>query len=130
MVQRKEKLLANLELKVMKVVWRLEKATVREVKKALPRYKPLAYTTVLTVMRNLEKKGFLRHDVAERTYVYYPVVSREEAISSMLRNMANRLFDGSAGLLMVHVLESQKLSQEDLRKLKQLITSKQKTAQR
>jgi len=126
MPQKKQRLVTGLELRVMNIVWKLEQATVREVKNALPKRKPLAYTTVLTVMRVLERKGFLRHETMNRTYVYYPTVTREEVMESSLRHLANRLFDGSPELLVVHVLESQELSPDELRRLKQLITSKER----
>ncbi|NQT82979.1 BlaI/MecI/CopY family transcriptional regulator [bacterium] len=130
MGSKKEKLLTNLELKLMEAVWRRGKATVKDVKDALPRRKPLAYSTVLTVMRILERKGFLRHDTINRTYLYYPLVTRDEVIQSMLRNLANRVFDGSAELLMVNILEKEKLSLEELRRLKRLIAAKEKEAQK
>ena len=130
MARTKEKLLTNLELKLMNIVWKLGEATVKDVKNALPRRKPLAYSTVLTVMRILERKGFVRHETDNRTYVYYPIVSRDEVVQSMLQNMANRLFDGSAELLMVNVLEKEDLSLEELRRLKQLIAAKEKEAQK
>ncbi len=130
MPRKVEKVLTNLELKLMKIVWQLGKATVRTVKNALPRRSPLAYSTVLTVMRILERKGFLRHDTVNRTYVYYPVVSRDEAIKSMLRNLADRLFNGSAELLMVNLLQKETLSLDELGRLKELITAKEKEARK
>ncbi len=130
MPRTKEKLLTNLELKLMNIVWKLREARVKDVKNALPRRKPLAYSTVLTVMRILERKGFVRHETDNRTYVYYPIVSRDEVVQSMLRNMANRLFDGSAELLMVNVLEKEDLSLDELRRLKQLIAAKEKEAEK
>ena len=120
--------LTNLELKLMKIVWSLGNATVRDVKNALPRRKPLAYSTVLTVMRILERKGFVRHESMDRTYVYHPVVTREQAIKAMVRNLANRLFDGSAELIMVNILQKEKLTPEELRRLKKLIEEKEKEA--
>ena len=126
MARKKEKLLTDLELRLMSIVWRLGKATVREVKDALPKRKPLAYSTVLTVMRILENKGFLRHETDSRTYVYHPIVTRDEVVRSMLRNLADRVFDGSAELLMVNVLEKEKLSREELKRIKRLIAAKEK----
>jgi predicted transcriptional regulator len=130
MPRKKGKLLTNLELKLMKIVWDKGKATVRDVKNALPRRKPLAYSTVLTVMRILERKGFLRHDTVDRTYVYYPVVTRDEVIRSTLRDLTSRLFGGSAELLMVNILEKETLSPEELKRLKQLIGEMEKQVKR
>ena len=119
-------LLTDLELRLMTIVWEKEKATVREVKDALPKRKPLAYSTVLTVMRNLEWKGYLRHDVHDRTYLYHPVVPRNEVVQSMLRHLANRLFGGSAELLMVNFLQQEELSLDKLSRLKKLIAAKER----
>jgi predicted transcriptional regulator len=110
----------------MNIVWKFGKATVKDVKNALPRRRPLAYSTVLTVMRTLETKGFLRHDTLDRTYLYYPVVTRDEVVRSTLRDLSKRLFDGSPELLVVSVLEKEKWSPEELRRLKQLIAAKEK----
>lgn len=126
MARRKGKLLTNLELRLMNIVWKLGKATVKDVKNGLPRRRTLAYSTVLTVMRILEAKGFVRHDTVNRTYVYYSVVTRDEVIHSTLRNLTDRLFDGSAELLMINVLQKEKLSPAELRRLKQLITAKER----
>jgi predicted transcriptional regulator len=123
-------LLTDLELRLINIVWEKEKATVREVKDALPRRKPLAYSTVLTVMRNLEWKGYLRHEVDERTYVYHPTVPRDEVVHSMLRHLAGRVFGDSAELLMVNFLEREELSLDKLRRLKKLIAAKEKEAKR
>ncbi len=119
-------LLTDLELRLMDIVWQKGNATVREVKEALPKSKPLAYSTVLTVMRNLEWKGFLRHEVDDRTYVYHPEVTRDQVVHSMLQNIANRLFGGSAELLMVKFLEKEELSPDKLRKLRKLIEAKER----
>lgn len=126
MARRNEKLLTNLELRLMNIVWKKGRATVRDVLKALPRRKPLAYSTVLTVMRNLEWKGYLRHDVHDRTYLYHPVVPRNEVVQSMLRHLANRLFGGSAELLMVNFLQQEELSLDKLSRLKKLIAAKER----
>ena len=123
-------LLTDLELRLMNIVWDKETATVREVKDALPKGKPLAYSTVLTVMRNLEWKGYLRHDVHDRTYVYHPTVPRDEVVHSMLRHLAGRLFGGSAELLMVKFLEKEELSLDKLSRLKKLIAAMEKEAKK
>ncbi len=126
MAKKHWNLLTDLELRLMNIVWDKEKATVKDVKDALPRRKPLAYSTVLTVMRNLEWKGYLRHDVDDRTYVYYPIVPRDEVVHSMLRHLAGRLFGGSAEVLMVKFLEKEELSLDKLGSLKKLIAAKEK----
>jgi predicted transcriptional regulator len=126
MTRKKEKLLTNLEMKLMNIVWKLGKATVKDVKKALPRRKPLAYSTVLTMMRILERKEFVRHETADRTYVYYPIVTRDEVIHSTLRHLSDRLLDGSVELLMMNLIEKEKLRPDELARLKRLFEAKER----
>ena len=84
----------------MKVVWELGSATVKDVCNAEPFNKPTAYSTVLTFMRILEKKGVLSHTESGRTYVYTPLLTRKQAIRNHIRDMADRFFDGDpAGLI-------------------------------
>lgn len=128
MAPKQRKLLTNLELKLMKIVWDKGKSTVKEVKDALPRSRPLAYTTVLTVMRILERKGFVRHGAVDRTYVYYPVVTREEVVRSTIRDLVHRLFNGSAELLMANILDKEKLTLNELERLRRLVAEKEKGA--
>ena len=77
-------------------------------------------------MRNLEWKAYVRHEVRDRTYVYEPVVARDEVVRSILGNLANPLFGGSSELLTVNFFEKEKLSLEKLKRLKQLIAEKEK----
>jgi predicted transcriptional regulator len=128
MAQKQPKLLTNLELRLMKIVWDKGKATVKDVKDAVPRRRPLAYTTVLTVMRILERKGFVRHDAVDRTYVYYPVVTREEVVRSTVRDLIHRLFNGSAELLMANILDKEELTLDELERLRRLVTERKNGA--
>lgn len=125
---RKAKTLTELEMHVMSVVWDQGEATVREVKDGLTKRRPLAYTTVMTVMSILEKKGFLKHRVQGRAYVYSPTVRREKVIASALRRMAKTLFDGSPEKVLVAAIENEKLSSEQLLRLKELIEQKEREA--
>ena len=84
--------LGKLELKIMNVVWERGTATVHDVKDALSRGKTPAYTTVLTMMRNLEAKGYLEHEVDGRTFVYQPTLTRATARQSLLSELLERVF--------------------------------------
>jgi BlaI family penicillinase repressor len=128
MNSRKPKTLTELEMHVMSVVWDRGEATVRAVKDALAKRRPLAYTTVMTVMNILEKKGFLKHRVEGRAYVYSPTVKREKVITSALQRMAKTLFDGSPEKVLVAAIENERLSHEQLLRLKELIEQKEKEA--
>ncbi len=130
-MSRKEKrLLTDHQMLLMGVMWEKGRATVQQVKDALPKREALAYSTILTTLRYLEWKGYLDHDVDGRTYVYYPVVAREEVVESTLSNMADRLFRGSAERLMATFLQKQKLSPDKLKKLKELIAQTEKESRK
>ncbi len=117
------KRLHYLELEVMKVVWKLERATVNDVLDRIDR--KLAYTTIATTMRSLEKKGFLSHQVNSRTFVYQPLVQETEITHSMLRDLLERLFDNSAEKLVNTLLEVKQTSPNEHSRLQQLINNYQ-----
>jgi predicted transcriptional regulator len=112
--------LGRLELQIMNVVWDKGKATVHDVKNALSRRKP-AYSTILTMMRKLEAKGYLEHDVDERTYVYRPTISREAVRHGILGDILDRLFEGSASLLLNSLAEQNRISEKEQREIQKLI---------
>ena len=97
----------------MKVVWRLEKATVRDVYEALRDKRPIAYTTVMTMMKILEEKGYLKKTRAERAYVYRPAQPRQQVIGSMVRDFLDRVFDGAAAPLLVQLAKDGRLSKDE-----------------
>ncbi|HEY8550088.1 MAG TPA: BlaI/MecI/CopY family transcriptional regulator [Vicinamibacterales bacterium] len=113
--------LAPQELAVMKVIWRKGSATVRDVYETLRASRPIAYTTVMTTMNILEEKGFLRKTRVDRAYSYKPVRSRQQVVSAMVRDFVNRVFDGAAQPLMLHLAKSEKLTPEERAELKRLI---------
>jgi predicted transcriptional regulator len=101
------------ELAIMKVVWRLEKATVREVYEALRTKRDIAYTTVMTMMKILEEKGYLKKTRIERAYQYRPSQPRHQVIGAMVRDFLDRVFDGAAAPLLVHLAKDGRLSKEE-----------------
>ena len=112
-----------LELEVMKVVWKLTRATVNDVLDNIDR--KLAYTTVATTMKSLEKKGFLSHHVDGRTFVYQPLVKETEITHSMLTDLLERLFDNSAEKLVNTLLEVRQTNPDELNRLQKLINDYQ-----
>ena len=95
----------------MKVVWRLGRATVRDVHAAMPADRPLAYTTVLTMMRTLEGKGFLARDESiGRAHVYTSTRSQRKIIGGLVRDFVERVFDGAAQPLVMHLVNDRRLS--------------------
>jgi predicted transcriptional regulator len=116
--------LTSREMDVMNVLWKLGSGTVSEVQKGLR--DKLAYTTVLTILRTLEKKGHLRHEEEGRAHRYVPLVEKEEAQEGAVRRVTRKLFSGSPELLMAHLLSEKGLSEEQLRRLRALVDERLK----
>ena len=116
--------LTSREMDVMNVLWRLESGTVSEVQKGLS--DQLAYTTVLTILRTLEKKGHLRHQAEGRAHRYVPLVDKAEAQEGAVRRVTRKLFSGSPELLMAHLLNERGLTEEQLQRLHALVEERLK----
>ena len=112
------------ELDVMSVLWDRESATVSEVRERLT--DDLAYTTVLTVLRTLEHKGYVRHTGQGRAHRYHPLVKREAAGRSALRRLVDKVFDGSRELLMTQLVSDKNVGDEELRRLRRLLEARLK----
>jgi BlaI family penicillinase repressor len=113
--------LTEQELEIMKIVWRREKATVRDVYEELLERRKIAYTTVMTMMKILAQKKYLRKSQEERAYVYQPTKPKNQVIKGMVREFVNRVFNGSAEPLLVHLMEDRKLSGKDLEEISRMI---------
>lgn len=118
--------LADREAEIMDVLWEHGPGTVNEVLERLT--DDLAYTTVLTILRNLESKGYVRHDAEGKAHRYSAAVERDAARRSALRAMANKFFKGSTSLLLTHLVEDEKLAPKDLERLRTLITKRTRKA--
>ena len=114
--------LADREAELMEVLWNLGPSTVADVRKAIP--DQLAYTTVLTVLRTLEIKGYVRHEQEGRVHRYAPAVGRDAARRSALKDLAAKFFGGSNELLMTHLVAEQKLSAAEVKRIKRLLSQK------
>jgi len=113
--------LTKQELEIMKIVWARKSATVRDVYEALREQRQIAYTTVMTMMKILEKKKFLKKTQQDRAFVYQPVRPKEQVIRSMVQDFVTRVFDGSAEPLLVHLVKDRHLSEKDVREITRLI---------
>src|SRR3984957_13497172 len=118
--------LTGQELEIMKEVWRLESATVRQVYEALLERRRIAYTTVMTMLNILEHKGFLKKRQEERAYVYRPAQPQKQVMGSMVREFVNRVFNGSAEPLLLHLVEDEHLTEKDLEEIRKSIRSSRK----
>lgn len=118
--------LGDLQLSIMQILWRKAPVTVHEVVAALPEDRKSAYTTVLTVLRNLEKRELVTHDTpdGERMFRYRPIVSVDATRQAALLDLMHRQFDGSPALLLTHLLDRNICSTEDLRVLRRLIDAR------
>jgi BlaI family transcriptional regulator, penicillinase repressor len=112
------------EMDVMNVLWTLGSGTVTEVQERLP--DELAYTTVLTMLRILEKKGHLRHEPDGRAHRYVPLVQKDEAREGALGRVTRKLFSGSPELVMAHLLKERGLTEDQLRRLRDLVDDRLK----
>src|SRR5438132_5565202 len=113
--------LTEQELEIMKVVWQLETATVRQVYETMLEHRKIAYTTVMTMMNILETKGYLKKRQDDRAYVYRPSQPQKQVIREMVREFVNRVFNGSAEPLLVHLVEDQHLTPKDLDEIRRAI---------
>jgi len=97
----------------MKVVWRLEAATVRDVYEQLRATRAIAYTTVLTMMKILEQKGYVKKTRDDRAYVYRAARPRQQVIGGMVREFIDRVFDGASRPMLLHLVKQTKLSEKE-----------------
>jgi predicted transcriptional regulator len=113
--------LTEQELEIMKIVWERDRATVRDVYESLLERRKIAYTTVMTMMNILEQKKYLRKSAEDRAYIYRPAKPKKQVIQGMVREFVDRVFNGSAEPLLVHLIEDRKLSNKDLDELRRMI---------
>jgi len=111
--------LTDRELDVMSILWHLGSGTVGEVRERIA--DDLAYTSVLWVLQTLEEKGFLRHEQEGRAYRYYPLIKPEDAGGSALSHILDKVFQGSAELLLAQLVAQRKLSPKELGRMRDLL---------
>ena len=109
------------ELAMMKVVWRLKDVSVRKVYETLRERRPVAYTTVMTMMNTLEGKGYLKKELDGRAFRYRPAVPERRVVTRMVKEFVERVFDGSTAPLLAHLVTSTELSDEEREELRRLI---------
>lgn len=112
------------QLEIMKEVWRLEEATVRDVYEALRTKRSIAYTTVMTMMKTMEARGHLRKRVEGRAFVYQAVEPKSSALRRIVGDFLDKVFNGAAEPLLAHLVQEKRLSQKDLDKVARMIRSK------
>jgi BlaI family penicillinase repressor len=113
--------LTEQELEIMKVIWERDRATVRDVYESLLERRKIAYTTVMTMMNILEQKKYLRKSAEDRAYIYRPAKPKKQVIKGMVREFVDRVFNGSAEPLLVHLIEDRKLTNKELDEIARMI---------
>jgi predicted transcriptional regulator len=123
----KSETLTGQELEIMKMIWPLGRATVRDIYERLRDRRGIAYTTVQTMMNILEAKGHLRKQPGDRAQVYVPVRPQQAVVKSMVREFVDRVFDGSARPLLVHLVKEKGLNDRERRALQKLLDKAEET---
>jgi predicted transcriptional regulator len=121
MARKKSPTLTEAELRVMEVIWAKGSATVNQVVSEVRDQQILAYTTVMTCLRILEEKGYVRHTKEGRAFVYHPVIAKVEARRNAVRFLVSRFFNDSPELLVLNILEHERIEPQELERLEKMI---------
>ena len=121
MARKQSPALTDAEAQVMAVLWRLKTASVSDVVGAMSETRAVTYSTVQTMLRILETKGYVTHDKVARAFVFRPVIDERQARRRALRHLVSRLFEGSHSLLVLNVLEDEEIDAKERKRLRKLI---------
>ena len=113
--------LGRVQLRIMRVLWGKGQASAREITETLNADEPIAHSTVQTLLRQLEAKKAVAHRREERTFVFRPLVEEASVARTEIRGLTERLFGGSPGGLVAHLLKEERISPEELKEIKRLI---------
>lgn len=113
--------LGRVQLLIMQVLWERGRATAREITDAINAGEPIAHSTVQTLLRGLEEKGAVSHEAQDRTFVFFPLVKEHEFQQSATRDLVERVFGGSVGSLVAHLLKNEDVSREEIEEIRKLI---------
>jgi predicted transcriptional regulator len=121
MARRRSPSLTDAEARVMSVLWLRGTASVGDVVAALKKRRTVSYSTVQTILRILEDKGYVAHEKVARAFIYHPRVDERRARQRALKHLVSRLFNGSPSLLVLNVLEDEQIGAEELSRVKKFI---------
>jgi BlaI family transcriptional regulator, penicillinase repressor len=121
--------LTEAELRIMQVLWQKGPGTVQQVLDALPGESPLAYNTILTTIRILERKGYVGHSKDGRAHIFMPLVAQEEASRSEISHLASRFFSNSHEDLVLNILEDRGIDPKELQRLRKMLERTDEPAQ-
>jgi BlaI family penicillinase repressor len=125
MTKRQLRTISPAETEILRLVWQRGAATVQQVCDSLPRERDIAYATVQTLLRRLEKKRYLKHRTDGKAHVFYPAAKREDVITRSVNDFLGRLFGGDPIPLMHYLAEHGRITAEDIEALKRLIQEKE-----
>ena len=118
--------LGKVQLRIMQILWSRGRATAREITDELAREGEIAHSTVQTLLRKMEAKSAIRHEVEDRTFVFYPVYREQEVTQSAAQDLLERVFHGSVYGLVSHLLKQERVSKDELARLRRLIDEEEK----
>ncbi|MHC4552626.1 MAG: BlaI/MecI/CopY family transcriptional regulator [Planctomycetota bacterium] len=121
MTQHKLQALSPAETEILRLIWQLDKATVQQVCDKLPSDRKITYATVQTLLRRLEKKGYIKHETQGKAHVFFAVVKSEDVIKRSVSDFLDRMFGGDPVPLVQYLAEHGKIKSDDITRLKELI---------
>jgi BlaI family penicillinase repressor len=124
MAKNKRPAMSAAETEVLRLVWESQQATVQQVYDALPPNRRVTYVTIATLLRRLEEKGYLKHRVHGKAFIYAPAAKKEDVIRRTISDLVERLFGGNPVPLMQHLAQHSGISDEDIERLKELAKKK------
>jgi predicted transcriptional regulator len=123
--QSTEKLLTEVELELMTILWKIRDGSVHDILEQLPKDRSLAYTSVSTIVRILEQKGILGSRKEGRGHIYFPLLPKEQYEATSLRHLVSKVFDGTRLSLIQRLLETDDLTEDELKSIRNLLNQKQ-----
>ncbi len=120
-MEQKPLKLGKVQLEIMKVLWRNGSATARDISEALAPTEGLSHSTVQTLLRKLEAKGAVTHELEERTFIFKPLYQKDEVTETATRDLLTRVFQGSVYGMVSHLLKHEEISEDELNRIKKLI---------
>ena len=115
----------RIQMRIMQVIWKKKRATAREITEALNALEPIAHSTVQTLIRTLEQKGAIAHDVDNRTFIFYPLVKNEKVINHAMQDFIDRIFAGSTGSMVSYLVKNQYITREELKEISKLFNEEE-----
>ena len=115
----------RVQFRIMQVLWDKGRANAREITAALNKIEPIAHSTVQTLLRKLEQKGAVDHDIDDRTFIFFPLVRSDKVTQHAFRDFVDKIFAGSTGGLVSYLIKNEYISPDELGKIRELLDEKE-----